>query len=71
LKATYKVRAYCCNADCDYIHKEDILQAISHEAAFSNALLLNEVGTNLSCPDCGEALTYYPYTFIDQVVDIY
>ncbi len=71
MKAVYKVRAYCSSANCDYIHKADILDAISYEAAVSNALMFNERGTDLACPDCEASLTYYPYTMVDQILIIH
>jgi hypothetical protein len=66
----YKVRAYCGEKDCDYIHEKDILDAINHESAVSNALYLNEIKGGVNCPLCGSKLRYYPFAYCSDLVEL-
>lgn len=69
MNGVYKVRAYCENRECDYIHEPDILRAINHESAFAGAQLLNGHADRPACPQCGSLLHYYPFCTVGVVAD--
>ncbi|UJF35932.1 hypothetical protein [Paenibacillus hexagrammi] len=66
MSSRFKVRAYCSSRSCEYIHKEDIVQALNYETSYGIAEMLNEADSKPSCPACGEEISYYAHTVIDE-----
>ncbi|MDQ0898617.1 MULTISPECIES: hypothetical protein [unclassified Paenibacillus] len=62
----YKVRAYCSSRECDYVHKDDVIQAINFETAYGLALYYNDIPSKPNCPKCGESMAFYSHSIIDE-----
>ncbi|NOU98996.1 hypothetical protein [Paenibacillus planticolens] len=62
----YKVRAYCSSRLCDYVQHDDVIQAINGETSYALALHYNESPAKPSCPKCGEAMSFYSHSVIDE-----
>jgi NAD(P)H-nitrite reductase large subunit len=68
MRNTYKVRAYCSSRSCDYVRKQDVIEALNYESCYSVAMMLNGLTVKTSCPACGEPMQFYPYTFSAAVM---
>ncbi|MCD1257495.1 hypothetical protein B5M42_001410 [Paenibacillus athensensis] len=66
MSSRFKVRAYCSARGCDYIHKEDVVQAIDYASSYSVAQMLNAAGRVAACPACGAAMQFYSHAVIDE-----
>lgn len=62
----FKVRAYCSSRQCDYVHPDDVIQAINSETSYALAQLYNESSSKPSCPKCGEAMAFYSHSVIEE-----
>ncbi|WP_379174431.1 hypothetical protein [Paenibacillus sp. GCM10012304] len=62
----FKVRAYCSSRQCDYVHPDDVVQAINGETSYALAQMYNELPSKPGCPKCGEAMAFYSYSVIEQ-----
>ncbi|MBD0383131.1 hypothetical protein ICC18_23760 [Paenibacillus sp. WST5] len=63
----YKVRAYCSSRSCEYVRKEDVIQAINYETAYGLAILYNESPAKPRCPLCGGQMAFYSHAIIEEV----
>ncbi|NEW06513.1 hypothetical protein GK047_10870 [Paenibacillus sp. SYP-B3998] len=66
MSSRFKVRTYCSSSSCEYVRKEDVVQAINYESAYGLALQYNEAPAKPECPICGEQMAFYSYTLIDD-----
>jgi hypothetical protein len=66
MSSRYKVRAYCSSRSCEYVHKDDVIQAINYETAYGLAMLYNERPSKPECPLCGEQMAFYSHAVIDE-----
>lgn len=62
----FKVRAYCSSRDCEYVHKDDVVQAINYETAYGLAMVYNEASTKPICPICGKPMAFYSHVVLDE-----
>jgi len=66
MSSRFKVRAYCSARGCDYIHQDDVVQAIDYAASYSVAQMLNAAEHEVRCPLCGAAMQFYSHAVIDE-----